>query len=143
VKRPATEARRSTDRSRRQPSAGAVASGRAGATSPLEVRGRPPCGGQRGRPGVDRSLLSGRFQRSVAAEVRAAAFGRDALRTATNLSSTITLERLHTLQRQVAPLRSASPHLTNLDDRITDHLTHTTSRPRGSSLFQVGSCFFK
>ncbi|MGH3829926.1 MAG: hypothetical protein ACRDRS_05655 [Pseudonocardiaceae bacterium] len=59
---------------------------------------------------------------------QAAAFGRDALRTAANLSSTITLERLHTLQRQVHPLRSASPHLADLDDRITDTLTRATRR---------------
>jgi hypothetical protein len=59
---------------------------------------------------------------------QAAALGRDALRTVTNLSSTITVERLRTLQRQVHPLRSASPHLTDLDDRITGFLTRTTRR---------------
>ncbi|MGH3838118.1 MAG: hypothetical protein ACRDSF_20845, partial [Pseudonocardiaceae bacterium] len=59
---------------------------------------------------------------------QAAAFGRDALRTATNLSSTITQERLRTLQRQVHPLRSASPYLTDLDDRLTGFLTHPTRR---------------
>ncbi|MGH3789122.1 MAG: hypothetical protein ACRDRG_21790 [Pseudonocardiaceae bacterium] len=59
---------------------------------------------------------------------QAAALGCDALRTATNLSSTITVERLRTLQRQVRPLRSASPHLTDLDDRLTGFLTHTTRR---------------
>ncbi len=59
---------------------------------------------------------------------QAAAFGRDALRTAATLSSTITVERLRTLQRQAHPLRSASPHLADLDDRITDHLTRTTRR---------------
>ncbi|MGH3874966.1 MAG: hypothetical protein ACRDSR_26280 [Pseudonocardiaceae bacterium] len=59
---------------------------------------------------------------------QAAAFGRDALRTATNLSSTITQERLRTLQRQVHPLRSASPHLTDLNDRLTGFLTHPTRR---------------
>jgi hypothetical protein len=59
---------------------------------------------------------------------QAAVLGRDALRTATNLSSTITVERLHTLQRQVHPLRSASPHLADLDDRITSFLTRTTRR---------------
>jgi hypothetical protein len=52
-----------------------------------------------------------------------AALSRDALRTAANLSSTITVERLRTLQRQVQPLRSASPHLADLDDRITGFLT--------------------
>jgi hypothetical protein len=59
---------------------------------------------------------------------QAAALGRDALRTATNLSATITVERLRTLQRQAHPLRSASPHLADLDDRIADFLTHTTRR---------------
>ncbi len=59
---------------------------------------------------------------------QAAAFGRDALRTAANLSSTITVERLRTLQQQVHPLRSTSPHLTDLDDRITGFLTRTTRR---------------
>ncbi|MGH3932934.1 MAG: hypothetical protein ACRDTF_23505, partial [Pseudonocardiaceae bacterium] len=59
---------------------------------------------------------------------QAAAFGRDALRTAATLSSTITVERLRTLQRQVHPLRSASPHLRDLDDRLTSFLTHPTRR---------------
>jgi len=59
---------------------------------------------------------------------QAAALGRDALRTATNLSSTITVERLRTLQRQVHTLRSASPHLADLDDRTTGFLTRTTRR---------------
>ncbi|MGH3928544.1 MAG: hypothetical protein ACRDTF_01040, partial [Pseudonocardiaceae bacterium] len=54
---------------------------------------------------------------------QAAAFGRDALRTAATLNSTITLERLRTLQRQVHSLRSASPHLRDLGDRITGFLT--------------------
>ncbi|MFN2494905.1 MAG: hypothetical protein ABR608_03210 [Pseudonocardiaceae bacterium] len=57
---------------------------------------------------------------------QAAAFGRDALRTAANLSSTITLERLRTLQRQVALLRSASSQLLDLDERLTGFLTRTT-----------------
>jgi len=56
---------------------------------------------------------------------QAAALGRDALRSATTLSSTITVERLRTLQRQVHPLRCASRHLTDLDDRITGFLTRT------------------
>ncbi|MGH3940621.1 MAG: hypothetical protein ACRDTG_18690, partial [Pseudonocardiaceae bacterium] len=60
---------------------------------------------------------------------QAAAFGRDALRTAATLDSTITLERLRTLQRQVHPLRSTSPHLRDLDDRLTSFLTHPTRRP--------------
>ncbi|MGI9000653.1 MAG: hypothetical protein ACR2GH_03200, partial [Pseudonocardia sp.] len=56
---------------------------------------------------------------------QAAAFGRDALRTAATLDSTIVLERLRTLQRRVHPLRSASPHLAELHERITSHLDRT------------------
>ena len=59
---------------------------------------------------------------------QAAALGRDALRTATNLSSTITVERLRTLQRQVHSLRTASLHLADLDDRITAHLARSARR---------------
>ncbi|MGH4019067.1 MAG: hypothetical protein ACRDT0_07485, partial [Pseudonocardiaceae bacterium] len=55
----------------------------------------------------------------------AAARGRDALRTAAEVSSTRALDRLRTLQRQVGPLRSASPHLADLDDRITAFVTRT------------------
>ncbi|MGH3569395.1 MAG: hypothetical protein ACRDRH_25915 [Pseudonocardia sp.] len=66
---------------------------------------------------------------------QAAALGRDALRTAATLDSTIVLERLRTLQRQVHPLRSTSPHLADLDDRITGHLTRTTrQRPDNTVL---------
>ena len=54
---------------------------------------------------------------------QAAAFGRDALRTAATLSSTITLERLRTLHRQVAPLRTSSPQMLDLDERLTGYLT--------------------
>lgn len=56
---------------------------------------------------------------------QAVAFGRDALRTAATLDSTIVLERLRTLQRQMRPLRSASPYLAELDERLTVHLTRT------------------
>ncbi|MGH3903258.1 MAG: hypothetical protein ACRDTE_03545, partial [Pseudonocardiaceae bacterium] len=59
---------------------------------------------------------------------QAAALGRDALRTAADVSSHRTLDRLRTLQRQVTPLRSASPPLADLDERITDFLTRTTRR---------------
>ncbi|MGH3873915.1 MAG: hypothetical protein ACRDSR_26185, partial [Pseudonocardiaceae bacterium] len=59
---------------------------------------------------------------------QAAASGRAALRTAAEVSSTRTLDSLRTLQRQVRPLRSASPHLTDLDERITDFCTRTTRR---------------
>lgn len=66
---------------------------------------------------------------------QAAALGRDALRTAANLDSTIALERLRTLQRQVHPLRFTSKHLTDLDDRLTSFLTHPTRRqPADNSL---------
>jgi len=53
---------------------------------------------------------------------QAAALGRDAVRTASEVSSVRTLERLRTLQRQVRALPSASRHLRELDERITDLL---------------------
>ena len=53
---------------------------------------------------------------------QAAALGRDALRTAAQVSSARTLERLRTLQRQIQPLRASSSHLRELDDRITAFL---------------------
>jgi hypothetical protein len=59
---------------------------------------------------------------------QAAALGRDALRTAAEVSSTLALDGLRTLQRQAAPLRSASPHLADLDERITAFLTRATRR---------------
>jgi len=66
---------------------------------------------------------------------QAAVLGRDALRTAATLDSTIVLERLRTLQRQVHPLRSASPHLADLDDRITDFRTRAArQRPDNTVL---------
>ena len=64
---------------------------------------------------------------------QAAAFGRDALRTASEVNSIRTLDRLRTLQRQVRPLHSATPHLADLDDRITDFLTRTTRRQNEDS----------
>ncbi len=64
---------------------------------------------------------------------QAAALGRDALRTAAELNSTRTRERLRTLQRQMHPLRSASPHLRELDERITAFLTRATRRQHGDS----------
>jgi hypothetical protein len=51
-----------------------------------------------------------------------------ALRTAAEVSSTRTLDRLRTLQRQVQPPRADSPHLRELDDRIIDLLTRS-ARP--------------
>jgi hypothetical protein len=59
---------------------------------------------------------------------QAAAVGRDALRTAAQVSSTRTLDRLRTLQRQVRPLRAGSPHLRELDERITDFLGRGSAR---------------
>ncbi|GAA5169226.1 hypothetical protein [Amycolatopsis dongchuanensis] len=58
----------------------------------------------------------------------AAALGRDAVRTAAQVSSTRTLDRLRTLQRQVRPLRASSRHLGELDERITDLLTRNRAR---------------
>lgn len=57
---------------------------------------------------------------------QAASVGRDALRTAAQVSSARTLDRLRTLQRQARLLRAGSPHLRELDDRITDFLTRST-----------------
>jgi hypothetical protein len=53
----------------------------------------------------------------------AAAIGLDAVRTAAEVSSVRTLDRLRNLQRQVRPLRSRSPHLGDLDERITRFLS--------------------
>ncbi len=58
----------------------------------------------------------------------AAALGRDAVRTAAQVSSTRTLDRLRTLRRQVRPLGAGSPQLRELDERITDFLARSTSR---------------
>ncbi|MGH3687480.1 MAG: hypothetical protein ACRDRE_23960 [Pseudonocardiaceae bacterium] len=54
---------------------------------------------------------------------QAAAVGRDAVRIAAEIHSTRTLDRLRTLQGQLHPLRPASPHLRELDERITTLLT--------------------
>ncbi|XVV02493.1 hypothetical protein ACQPW3_34825 [Actinosynnema sp. CA-248983] len=59
---------------------------------------------------------------------QAAALGRDAVRTAADVSSTRTLDRLCTLQRRLHPLRTGSRHLGELDDRITDLLTRDRAR---------------
>lgn len=58
---------------------------------------------------------------------QAAALGRDAVRTAAQVSSTCTLDRLQTLQRQIQPLCAGSPHLRELDERITDFLASTST----------------
>ena len=59
---------------------------------------------------------------------QAAAVGRDAVRTAAQVSSARSLDRLRVLQRQVGPLRAHSTHLGELDDRITGLLTRTGAR---------------
>ncbi|MCA1677378.1 MAG: hypothetical protein LC799_36105, partial [Actinobacteria bacterium] len=53
---------------------------------------------------------------------QAASFGREALRTAATLDSTITVEDLRTLHRRVQPLRAHSPELRDLDGRLTTFL---------------------
>ncbi|MGH3869269.1 MAG: hypothetical protein ACRDQ4_24810, partial [Pseudonocardiaceae bacterium] len=58
---------------------------------------------------------------------QAAAVGRDALRTAAQVSSARTLDRLRTLQRQARLLRASSPHLRELDERITVFLARDSS----------------
>ena len=65
---------------------------------------------------------------------QAAALGRDALRTAADVSSTRTHDRLRTLQRQVRSLRTRSPHLRELDERITVFLTRSARKPGNSDL---------
>lgn len=64
---------------------------------------------------------------------QAAAVVRDALRTAAEVRSTRTLDRLRTLQRQARPLRAGSPHLRELDERITHLLTRTTAHRDGAT----------
>ncbi|MGH3835607.1 MAG: hypothetical protein ACRDSF_07865, partial [Pseudonocardiaceae bacterium] len=58
---------------------------------------------------------------------QAAALGREVLRTAAEISSTRTLDRLRTLQRQIQPMRTGSPHLRELDERITVFLARSSS----------------
>ncbi|GAB3162134.1 hypothetical protein GCM10027059_14120 [Myceligenerans halotolerans] len=59
----------------------------------------------------------------------AAALGRDAVRTAADVASTRTLDRLRTLQRRIHPFKAGSPHLVELDERITHLLTHSPTSP--------------
>ncbi|MGH3827706.1 MAG: hypothetical protein ACRDQX_11115 [Pseudonocardiaceae bacterium] len=59
---------------------------------------------------------------------QAAALGRDALRTAAQVTSARTLDRLRTLQRQAQPLRAGSPQLCELDERITVFLGRSGAR---------------
>ncbi|MGH3943290.1 MAG: hypothetical protein ACRDTG_32635 [Pseudonocardiaceae bacterium] len=54
---------------------------------------------------------------------QAAAYGRDALRSATDVSSTMITQRLRTLHRQIQPLQASSPHLREFDERLTTFLT--------------------
>jgi hypothetical protein len=56
---------------------------------------------------------------------QAAAYGRDALRSATDVTSTMITQRLRTLHRHLQPLRADSPHLRELDERLTTVLTHS------------------
>ncbi len=56
---------------------------------------------------------------------QAAAYGRDALRTATDVSSNMLTQRLRTLHRQVQPLSAGSPHLRELDERLTTFFTRS------------------
>jgi hypothetical protein len=57
----------------------------------------------------------------------AAAIARDAIRTAAQLSSPHALDELRRLQRRIHPLRQDSPHLNELDQRITALLTRKDS----------------
>ncbi|MGH3932157.1 MAG: hypothetical protein ACRDTF_19520, partial [Pseudonocardiaceae bacterium] len=54
---------------------------------------------------------------------QAAAYGRDALRSATDVSSTMITQRLRTLHRHIQPLQAGSPHLRELDERLTTFFT--------------------
>lgn len=54
---------------------------------------------------------------------QAAAYGRDALRSATDVSSTMITQRLGTLHRRIQLLRASSPHLRELDERLTTFFT--------------------
>ncbi|MGI9002234.1 MAG: hypothetical protein ACR2GH_11265, partial [Pseudonocardia sp.] len=57
-----------------------------------------------------------------------AASGRDALRSAADVRSTRTLDRLRTLQRQIRPLRTNSTQLRELDELIMAMLTRNDAR---------------
>ncbi|MGH3874265.1 MAG: hypothetical protein ACRDSR_22650 [Pseudonocardiaceae bacterium] len=82
------------------------------ACAPWAVRGR--C--------IDQSDLALTHLRGRDLE-QAAAYGRDALRTATDVSSTMITQRLGTLHRQIQPLQAGSPHLRELDERLTTYFT--------------------
>ncbi len=85
------------------------------ACAPHKVRGR--C--------IDQLDLALTHLRSRDLE-QAAAYGRDALRTATDVNSTIITQRLGTLHRRIQPLRAGSPHLRELDERLTTFVTRNT-----------------
>lgn len=55
----------------------------------------------------------------------AAALGRDAVRTAADVSSTRTVEKLRTLHRSVRPLLGQSSHMADLDARLSTFLTRS------------------
>lgn len=59
---------------------------------------------------------------------QAAAVGREAVHAAAQVSSTRTLDRLRTLQRQIRPMRTSSPHLNELDERINRLLARRSGR---------------
>ncbi|MGH4012915.1 MAG: hypothetical protein ACRDSL_03065 [Pseudonocardiaceae bacterium] len=59
---------------------------------------------------------------------QAAAYGRDALRSATDVSSTMLTQRLRTLHRQIQPLSAGSPHLRELDERLTTFFTRSAQQ---------------
>ena len=59
---------------------------------------------------------------------QAATAGRDALRSATDVSSTMIVQRLRTLHRQIQPVRAGSPHLRDLDEQLTAYLTKDSTR---------------
>ncbi|MGH3720523.1 MAG: hypothetical protein ACRDRI_17090 [Pseudonocardiaceae bacterium] len=56
---------------------------------------------------------------------QAAAYGREALSTVTDVNSTMITQRLRTLHRQVQPLRAGSPDLRELDERLTTFFTRS------------------
>ena len=58
---------------------------------------------------------------------------RDAVRSASYVSSTRTLDRLRTLQRQVRPMRRSSVDVRELDERITDITRPNTRRDEEDS----------
>jgi hypothetical protein len=79
-----------------------------------------------GRCAIETELASAHF---VGGDwERVATVGRDAVRTATEVGSNRAVDGLRTLQRQLRPMRPASPHLRELDARITDFLARSARR---------------